>query len=259
MLLNDAKSSNLILDYDISFDNESKKEVLEILDDCFSKRKITLPYEETFLIHKDFKLKDLKCKLESRPHKSEGGLRDLRVHHYTFGEPTSKKSVIGNMDLGEEVKVSRTTIACLLSSTIAFILHHLNDEERNLFISRLNEIEKDYIKTLLDLGGYGRLSVLLNTIENIEIFLKKCQHFDESMQLEDIELLEKIRYFKMVYSYATLTPSRNYDRVYLNSIVPIDDMECEEIQNIQEGAQENTAIVKMLKLEPKRIILLSEK
>ncbi len=254
MLLNDAKCNNRIIDYDITFDNESKKEVLEILDDCFSKRKISLPIDEIFLLHKDFDLSYLKSTLESGSNKSKGGFQDLAVYYYKFGDLISKRSIISDIYLGEEINVSRTIITCSLSSTIAFILHHLSDKERESFISRLNLIEKVYLETLLSLGGYGRLSNLLGSIENMETFLKKCQHFEEQMQLEDISLLEKIRYFKLAYSYATLTTSRSYDRGYLNSVIPIDDMECEEIQDIQEAAKENTAIVKKLRLEPKRII-----
>ena len=61
-------------------------------------------------------------------------------------------------------------------------------------------------------------------------------------------------YFKTVFNYATLTPIQSYNRTYLNSIIPIDDMEYEQIENIQDAAEENVEIIKRLKLEPKRII-----
>lgn len=255
MLIDDSKNRNRIIDYKISFDSEIKKEVLEILDECFSKRKISLPFEETILLHKGHDLSDLKRELEDPSKLIKGGFKDLSMYYYTYGNQAPKQSVIGDIYLGEEIKVSRTIISCSLSSTIVFILRHLNSEEREAFISRHDLIEKAYLETLLSLSGCGRLSNLLGLVENMEMFLKKCQNFDNPMSLEDISLLEKIRYFKLAYSYATLTASCSYDRGYLNSIIPIDDMECEEIQNIQEAATENSEMIRMLTLEPKRIIL----
>jgi len=255
MLLRDAKDSNQIIEYNISFDDESTKEVLEILDDCFSRRKIGLPIEEGFLIHKGFSLYHLQSSLKYGENVSKGSYKALEVYHYTFSDPVPKKSAIGEIDLGEEVKVSKTAITCSKSAIIAFILYHLNAKDRNLFISRLNPEENTYIKRLLDLPGSERLSNLLGTVESIETILQKCQSFKEAMTLEDIGLLEEIQYFKTAYSYATLMPRTFYDGVYLNSIVPCDDMECEEIQDILEASRENTAIVKKLTLEPKHVIL----
>lgn len=255
MLVDDSKNRNKIIDYKISFDSEIKREVLEILDECFSKRRISLPFEEAILLHKGYDLSKLKRELEDPSKSIRGGFKDLSMYYYTYGDQVPKQSAIGDIYLGEEINISRTIISCSLSSTIAFILHHLNSEERESFISRHNSIEKVYLETLLSLSGYGRLSNLLGSVENMKTFLKKCQHIDEPMQLEEISLLEKIRYFKLAYSYATLTASRSYDRGYLNSIIPVDDMECEEIQNIQEAANENTEMIRMLTLEPKRMIL----
>lgn len=250
MLLYDANSSNHIIDYDITFDCESKKLVLELLRDCFNRREIRLLGEETFLLHKHFDLENLKRSLD----KSKGWWHDLLVYYYTFGNSIPKKSEIGNLYLGEEIKVTSTTIKCPMASIIAFILHHLNDEECMLFINSLTPIERTYIEALLDLSGAERLSCLLDTPENIDAFLKKCLSFKESMSLEELKFFEKIWYFKSAFSYSTLTPSQSYNQAYLNSIVPIDEMEWEEIQDIEDAAKENTEIVKMLKLEPKRII-----
>lgn len=60
MLINDSLDNNRIIDYDISFDSESKRFILEILEECFSKRKISLPIEETILLQKGHDLSDLK-------------------------------------------------------------------------------------------------------------------------------------------------------------------------------------------------------
>ena len=250
MLLEDVRCNNSIIDYDITFDNDSKKIVLDILSDCFNKRKISLPCEETFLLHGDFDLDCLKRVLD----KSKGGLHDLLVYYYTFSNPIPKKSEIGGIHLGEEVKITSTLIECPLSSIIAFVLHHLNDGDRNCFINNLNPADKTYIDVLLRLSGSGRLSCLLDTIENIDDFLRKCQCFEEKTKLDDLKLFETILYFKTVFAHSILTPRRSYDKAYLNSIVPIDDMECEEIQNIKDAAEENTKIVKRLRLAPKRII-----
>lgn len=250
MLLEDARCNNSIIDYDITFDNESKKIVLDILSDCFSKRKISLPCEETFLLYEYFDLDCLKRSLA----KSKGWWHDLLVYYYTFSNPIAKKSEIGDIYLGEEVKVTSTSIECSMSSTIGFVLHHLNDGDRSSFISNLNPADKAYIDVLLGLSGYGRLSCLLGTMENIDDFLRKCQCFEEAMKLEHLKLFEKILYFKTVFAHSTLTPKQSYNKAYLNSIIPIDDMECEEIQNIKDVAKENTEIVKRLRLEPKRII-----
>ena len=250
MLLYDEECNDLIINYEISFDNESKEMVLAILRDCFNRREISLSCEEKFLLHKNFDLECLKNNLE----KSNGCLHDLLVYYYNFSKPTLKKSEIGGIYLGEEVKVSSTVVKCSMSSTIAFILHHLNDEDRNNFINNLTSIEKTYINVLLELSGSERLSCLLDTIKNIEVFLKKCHCFEESLQLNDLKWFEKILYFKTVFNYATLTPIQSYNRTYLNSIIPIDDMEYEQIENIQDAAEENVEIIKRLKLEPKRII-----
>lgn len=91
MLLRDEKDNNRILDYNISFDDESKKMVLEILADCFCRRKFSLPVEETFLLHKDFNLTHLKWKLESGSNIAKGGFQDLAVYHYAYDKPKPKK------------------------------------------------------------------------------------------------------------------------------------------------------------------------
>lgn len=75
------------------------------------------------------------------------------------------------------------------------------------------------------------------------------------LELENVKLLERIRYFKQIYSMVTLRAKKWYDRAYLNSISYMgDDMERETIQDIQDTARENTAMIKILKLKPKRII-----
>ena len=254
MLLNDSTDSNKIIDYDIGFDNESKKTVLEILDECFSRRKTTEPIEEIFLLHKGFKLSDLKRNLEEKSKMLRGGVRDLSMYYYTYGEPIPKQSIIGDIALGEEILVSRAEISCSLSAIINFILNHLS-EEYHLFMSRLNPMEQAYIEMLLKYCGYERLSVLLDSFEDIKTFLEKIQNFDELIKLENAQLLEKIRYFKMVYSLATLRENKWYDRAYLSSISYMsDEMERERIQDIQDASTENTTIIKMLKLEPKHVI-----
>lgn len=255
MLLNDPKDSNRILDYNISFDDESKKKVLEILNDSFSKRIIGESIEEIFLLHKEFTLINLHNMLEIPTNIYQGGLQDLMVYDYKLGNCIPKKSIIGNIDLGEEIKVTRTAISCSFSSIISFILHHLDEKECNLFISKFDSLEKIYLKRLLDFGGYERLTILLGTVEAIKAFFKKCQSLELSVQLEDIKSLERVRYFQMLYGLTTLTPRECYDRRYLNSISGIDEMERETIQNILDGSTENTEIIKTLRLEPKHIIL----
>jgi len=255
MLLRDAKDSNQIINYNISFDDESTKEVLEILDDCFSRRKIGLPIEESFLMHRYLSLYKLQSLLSTGENVSKGGYKDLEVYHYTFSDLAPKKSIIGNIDLGKEVKVSKTAITCSKSAIIAFIICHLDVKERSLFVSRLNPVEKTYLGRLFNLPGSERLSNLLGTVESIEKLLQKCQNFKEAMILEDIRLLEEIQYFKTVYSYSTLTPKSIFDdKASSNSILPYNDMECDDYQNISSASSENTAIVKKLTLEPKRII-----
>lgn len=254
MLVNDPLDKNRIIDYDISFDNQSKKTVLEILEECFSKRKISLPTEEIILLQTGHDLSNLKQKLETPSNALIGGVKELSMYYYTYGELKPRQSILGNVQLGEETLVSRTEISCSLSSVIKFVLHHVSEQECQLFMSKFTSMEKAYLDVLLSYGGYERLTVLLGSIKDTKTFLEKSQSFEELMKPENAKWLERIRYFKLAYSYATLTASRSYDRGHLNSIIPIDDMEYEEIQDIQDASTENTAMIKMLKLEPKHII-----
>lgn len=255
MLVNDPLDNNRIIDYDISYDTESKKTVLEILEECFNKRKISLPTEETILLQKGYDLSDLKRKLEIPSNALIGSVKDLSMYYYTYGELRPKQSIIGDMLLGEETLVSRTEISCSLSSIVKFILHHVSEKECQLFMSKLTPMEKAYVDALLSYGGFERLTVLLGSIKDTEIFLEKCQNFEELMRPESAKRLERIRYFKLVYSLATLTASNEYDRANLISWSCVgDEMERESMQDIQDASAENTLMIKMLKLEPKRII-----
>lgn len=255
MLINDSLDNNRIIDYDISFDNESKKTVLEILEECFSKRKISLPIKETILLQKGHDLSDLKRKLETPTKTLMDGVKDLSMYYYTYSELKPKRSILGDMFLGEETLVSRTEISCSLSSIVKFILHHVSEKECQLFMSKLTSMEKTYVDALLNYGGFERMSVLLGSIKDIETFLEKCRNFEELIMPENVKLLERIRYFRLVYSLATLTASNWYDRANLISWSNEgDEMEREIIQDIQDASIENTTMIKVLKLEPKRII-----
>ena len=255
MLVNDPLDKNRIIDYDISFDNESKKTVLEILEECFSKRKISVPTEETILLQTGRDLSDLKRKLETPSNALIGGVRDLLMYYYTYGELKPKQSIIGNMQLGDETLVSRTEISCSLSSIVKFILHHVSEKECQLFMTKLTPMERAYVDALLNYGGYERLTVLLGSIKDTEIFLEKCRDFEELMRPENTKWLERIRYFKLIYGLVTLTASNWYDRANLISrSYEGDEMERETVQDIQDASTENTTMIKILKLEPKRII-----
>ena len=122
-------------------------------------------------------------------------------------------------------------------------------------MSKLTLMEEAYVNALLNYGGFERLTVLLGSIKDIETFLEKCRNFEELIMPENVKLLERIRYFKLVYSLATLTASNWYDRANLISWSNDgDEMERERIQDIQDASIENTTLIKMLKLEPKHII-----
>ena len=75
------------------------------------------------------------------------------------------------------------------------------------------------------------------------------------MRPENTKWLERIRYFKLIYGLVTLTASNWYDRANLISrSYEGDEMERETVQDIQDASTENTTMIKILKLEPKRII-----